>query len=118
MRVGLANGVHSGRRAKRSAVMSKPKSPPASRAAVSNALLVEVPPRFIACPKPAAPARKPPCAAWPPWSAACATTTTIGWCRWKARPRKLHPGAGQSLRLAILLDPRSPGKPKAAPGNS
>ena len=28
--------------------MSKPKSPPASRAAVSNVLLVEVPPRFIA----------------------------------------------------------------------
>ena len=48
MRVGLANGVHSGRRAKRSAVMSKPKSPPASRAAVSNVLLVEVPPQFIA----------------------------------------------------------------------
>ena len=28
--------------------MSKPKSPPASRAAVSNVLLVEVPPQFIA----------------------------------------------------------------------
>ena len=28
--------------------MSKPKSPPASLAAVSNVLLVEVPPRFIA----------------------------------------------------------------------
>ena len=48
MRFGLANGGHSGCRAKRSAVMSKPKSPPASRAAVSNVLLVEVPPQFIA----------------------------------------------------------------------
>ncbi len=28
--------------------MSKPKSPPAPRAAVSNVLLVEVPPQFIA----------------------------------------------------------------------
>ena len=28
--------------------MSKPKSPPASRVAVSNVLLVEVPPQFIA----------------------------------------------------------------------
>ena len=28
--------------------MSKPKSPPASRAALSNVLLVEVPPQFIA----------------------------------------------------------------------
>ena len=48
MRFGLANGGHSGCRVKRSAVMSKPKSPPASRAAVSNVLLVEVPPQFIA----------------------------------------------------------------------
>jgi len=48
MRVGLANGGRSGWRAKRSSVMSKPKSPPVSRAAVSNVLLVEVPPQFIA----------------------------------------------------------------------
>jgi hypothetical protein len=43
MRIGLANGGHSGCRAKRSAVMSKPKAQP-----VSNILLVEVPPQFIA----------------------------------------------------------------------
>ena len=43
MRIGLANGVHSGRRAKRSAVMSKPKP-----FQPSNVLLVEVPHQFIA----------------------------------------------------------------------
>ena len=47
MRSVIANGGHSGCRAKRSAVMSKPKLPPASRAGVSNVLLVEVPPQFI-----------------------------------------------------------------------
>ena len=44
MRIGLANGVHSGRRAKRSSVMSKPKP----QFQPSNVLLVEVPPQFIA----------------------------------------------------------------------
>ena len=44
MRIGLANGAHSGRRAKRSAVMSKPKQ----QLMTSNVLLVEVSPQFIA----------------------------------------------------------------------
>jgi hypothetical protein len=44
MRFGLANGAHSGRRAKRSSVMSKPKAQFQS----SNVLLVEVPHQFIA----------------------------------------------------------------------
>ncbi|MBX3713160.1 MAG: hypothetical protein KF800_14460 [Lysobacter sp.] len=44
MQCGFANGVHSGRRAKRSAVMSKPKP----QFQPSNVLLVEVPPQFIA----------------------------------------------------------------------
>ena len=48
------------------------------------------------CAKPTAPARKPPCAAWPPWSAACATTTTTAWCRWKAPRRDHGPGVGSS----------------------
>jgi hypothetical protein len=43
MRFGLANGVHSGRRAKRNPVMSKPKP----QFQPSNVLLVEVPPQFI-----------------------------------------------------------------------
>jgi hypothetical protein len=43
MRIGFANAVHTGRRAKRSSVMSKPKAQLAS-----NMLLVEVPPQFIA----------------------------------------------------------------------
>ena len=43
MRIGLANGAHSGCRAKRSAVMSKP-----NKLSVPNVLLVEVPPQFIA----------------------------------------------------------------------
>jgi hypothetical protein len=47
MRFGFANGAHSGRRAKRSAVMSKPKSR-SSNVPASNVLLVEVPPQFIA----------------------------------------------------------------------
>ena len=44
MRFGLANGVHSGRRAKRGSAMSmsKPQFQP------SNVLIVEVPPQFIA----------------------------------------------------------------------
>ncbi len=41
MRSVIANGAHTGRRAKRSAVMSMPKFQP------SNVLLVEVPPQFI-----------------------------------------------------------------------
>lgn len=44
MRFGLANGAHSGRRAKRSSVMSKPKP----QFQPFNVLLVEVPPQFIA----------------------------------------------------------------------
>jgi hypothetical protein len=44
MRFRIANGGHSGCRAKRSAVMSKPKS----QFQPSNVLLVEVPPQFIA----------------------------------------------------------------------
>jgi len=42
MRIGLANGAHFGRRAKRSSAMSKPQFQP------SNVLIVEVPPQFIA----------------------------------------------------------------------
>ncbi len=42
MRFGLANGVHSGRRAKRGSAMPKPQFQP------SNVLIVEVPPQFIA----------------------------------------------------------------------
>ncbi len=44
MRIGFANGAHSGRRAKRSTVMSKSQQKFQS----SNVLLVEVPPQFIA----------------------------------------------------------------------
>jgi hypothetical protein len=44
MRIGFANGAHSGRRAKRRSVMSKPKP----QFQPSNVLLVEVPPQFIA----------------------------------------------------------------------
>ena len=44
MRIGLANGAHSGRRVKRRSVMSKPKQ----QFQRSNVLLVEVPYQFIA----------------------------------------------------------------------
>ena len=49
MRCGLANGAHTGRRAKRSAVMSTPKAQfPPSNVPASHVLVVEVPPQFIA----------------------------------------------------------------------
>jgi hypothetical protein len=49
MRIGLANGAHFGRRAKRSSVISKPKPQfQSSNVPVSNVFVVDVPPQFIA----------------------------------------------------------------------
>jgi hypothetical protein len=50
-----------------------------------NVLLVEVPPQFIALCEITGVSPQTPCAAWPRWSAACNTTTTTGWCRWRVR---------------------------------
>jgi hypothetical protein len=70
--------------------MSKPKP----QFQPSNALLVEVPPQFIALCE--ASGASPQAALRGMAAMVCSTTSAIGWCRWTAPPRDVSPGAGHS----------------------
>ena len=104
MRIGFANGAHSGRR--RNGVPSCPSRSRSSSRPMSCSLKSRT--SSSPCAKPAAPARKPRCAAWPPCSVACSTTSAIGWCRWRSKPRDRHPGAGRSRARVIAPAWRPP----------